>query len=378
MMIPYLISIGHWLPKQHKTPVGSRFVVSGRKCTVKTLSKDISKALRTVQKSIKFKCNYDHKFSKTSAYWIINSSKQVHEHIENINTHSQAKYIYTGDFSTLYSLIPHDQLLMRIRLMLELGFNISKKKCLRINKNNATWRDKFPVNAKCTYMDLEALMESINILLENIYISFNNKVYRQKIGIPIGSDCAQELANLYLLSYELEYVDKLLDVGHEDSKYVKYNSRYIDDLISLNDMGYMERIYQDIYPIEMKLNQTNNTSTNANYLDINIQVIDGKYVTKIYDKRRDYNFKIVSLPHMSSNVPLGPTYGVFISQVQRFFVANNTLEGFYKEVKGLVFKLLHQGFIKNKLKYYMAKYLDKRFLEFTFKYWQVIDIEKCF
>ena len=128
----------------------------------------------------------------------------------------------------------------------------------------------------------------------------------------------------------------------------------------------------------MKLNQTNNTSTNANYLDINIQVIDGKYVTKIYDKRRDYNFKIVSLPHMSSNVPLGHTYGVFISQVHRFFVANNTLEGFYNEVKGLVIKLLHQGFIKNKLKYYMAKYLDKRFLEFTFKYWQVIDIEKCF
>ena len=71
----------YWLPKQHKKPVGSRFVVSGRKCSVKTLSKDISKALRTVQKSIKFKCNYDHKFSKTSAYWIINSSKQVHEHI---------------------------------------------------------------------------------------------------------------------------------------------------------------------------------------------------------------------------------------------------------------------------------------------------------
>ena len=56
----------YWLPKHHKSPVSSRFVVSGRNCTVKSLSKNIAKALRIIQKSISFQCNYDHKFKKTS------------------------------------------------------------------------------------------------------------------------------------------------------------------------------------------------------------------------------------------------------------------------------------------------------------------------
>ena len=83
---------------------------------------------------------------------------------------------------------------------------------------------------------------------------------------------------------------------------------------SLNDMGYIEGAYSDIYPIEMKLNKTNNVSTAANYLDLNIEIVNGKFVTRLYDKRRDYNFKIISLPHMSSNVPTStnPTYGVLL------------------------------------------------------------------
>ena len=55
----------YWLPKHHKTPVSSRFVVSGKNCTVKSLSKNIAKALRIIQKAISFQCNYDHKFKKT-------------------------------------------------------------------------------------------------------------------------------------------------------------------------------------------------------------------------------------------------------------------------------------------------------------------------
>lgn len=40
----------YWLPKQHKTPPKSRFVVSGKYCTIKPLAKTLFKALKTVQK----------------------------------------------------------------------------------------------------------------------------------------------------------------------------------------------------------------------------------------------------------------------------------------------------------------------------------------
>ena len=262
--------------------------------------------------------------------------------------------------------------------MVTLGYKISGKKYIRVNSKNATWRDKLPVNSKCVHFDQKELMEAVELLLENIYIKFKNSVYKQNVGIPIGSDCAQELANLYLLSYEYSYVMSLRDNGHEDSHFLQYPNRYIDDLLSLNDSGYIERVYKDIYPDVMVLNKTNNTPDKATYLDINIEIINGKFVTKIYDKRRDFNFKIISLPHISGNVPVTPTYGVFISQVHRFFTANNSIEGFYAEVKALTSKLVKQGFTRNKMKYFLVKYVHNRFLDITFKYWAKFDICRCF
>ena len=374
MKLPYM----YWLPKHHKQPVGSRFVVSGSHCTMKKLSQDISKALRIIQKSVGFHCTYNHKFSKSSSYWIINNSSSVHENIQNINLNSTAKSVYSGDFSTLYTLIPHNQLISRIKSMVELGYKVSNKQYIRIGRAKASWSTKIPKNPKILYLTADELMECIKLLLDNLYVIFNNTVYQQVIGIPIGSNCSQELANLYLLSYEFDHVNQLIADGNEEARFTEYNSRYIDDLLSLNDLGYIERVYNDIYPVDMKLNKTNILSTSANYLDVHIEIIDGKFITSIYDKRKDFNFKIISLPHMSSNIPSGPAYGVYISQVYRYFRANNNIDGFYTEVKELSRKLVDQGFTVNKLKYHICKFFRKHFLEFTFKYWDKNDVSNCF
>ena len=59
---------------------------------------------------------------------------------------------------------------------------------------------------------------------------------------------------------------------------------------------------------------------------------------------------------MPSNVPTNPTYGIFISKVHRFLIANSDVKYFYDEVKGLTSKLIGQGFVKSKMKYFLCKY----------------------
>jgi hypothetical protein len=44
----------------------------------------------------------------------------------------------------------------------------------------------------------------------------------------------------------------------------------------------------------------------------------GQLSTKIYDKRDDFNFKIINFPNMCSNIPASPAYGVYISQLIRY------------------------------------------------------------
>jgi hypothetical protein len=40
----------------------------------------------------------------------------------------------------------------------------------------------------------------------------------------------------------------------------------------------------------------------------------GQISTQIYDKRDDFNFKIINFPNMCTNIPASPAYGVYISQ----------------------------------------------------------------
>jgi len=43
--------------------------------------------------------------------------------------------------------------------------------------------------------------------------------------------------------------------------------------------------------------------------------------TKLYNKRDDFTFAIVTFPFISSNIPASPAYGVYISQLPRYFRA---------------------------------------------------------
>ena len=44
--------------------------------------------------------------------------------------------------------------------------------------------------------------EALIYLLDNIYIRFGTKLYRQIVGIPMGTNCAPLVADLFLFCYE--------------------------------------------------------------------------------------------------------------------------------------------------------------------------------
>ena len=45
--------------------------------------------------------------------------------------------------------------------------------------------------------------EALIYLLDNIYIRFGTKLYRQIVGIPMGTNCAPLVADLFLFCYEI-------------------------------------------------------------------------------------------------------------------------------------------------------------------------------
>ena len=55
-------------------------------------------------------------------------------------------------------------------------------------------------------LSCQKVCEALTFLLDNIYIRFGSKLYRQIVGIPMGTHCAPLVADLYLFCYERDFM----------------------------------------------------------------------------------------------------------------------------------------------------------------------------
>ena len=78
---------------------------------------------------------------------------------------------------------------------------------------------------------------------------------RQTIGISMGTDCAPQLANLFLFHYEYSYMKQLMKDNLCMAKQFSDTVRYIDDLLTLNNRNFEGEI-MSMYPSELKLRKT--------------------------------------------------------------------------------------------------------------------------
>ena len=73
------------------------------------------------------------------------------------------------------------------------------------------------------------------------YIKFGQQLFLQTKGIPMGGNASPLIADLYLSLLEYQYLSKL--VRNKDFNLLhklKYNSRYIDDIITPNVENFLE------------------------------------------------------------------------------------------------------------------------------------------
>ena len=95
----------------------------------------------------------------------------------------------------------------------------------------------------------------------------------------------------------------------------------------------------------------------------------GKLLTRLYDKRDDFDFHIVNFPFLSSNILSSRSYGVYISQLIRYatccthYCSHN--DDFRYCHKCLDDRLLSQG--------YVALRLEKSLKKFYGRYQDIIE-----
>ena len=57
------------------------------------------------------------------------------------------------------------------------------------------------------------LVAHMEYLIDNIYVSIGNGVHRQCVEIPMGTNCAPLLANLFIFHHEYKYMRNLIKMN---------------------------------------------------------------------------------------------------------------------------------------------------------------------
>ena len=159
----------------------------------------------------------------------------------------------------------------------------------------------------------------IEFLVDNIYVRFGGQLFQQMVGIPMGTNCAPLLADLFLYSYENEFLDKLIKEGKDSLLESSIYHIVTSMTLSLLIIKDFKEFISHIYPKELTISETTESTSVASYLDLLfIRDNNNNITTKLYEKRDMFGFHIVNFPFMSSNIPSAPAYGVYASQLIRY------------------------------------------------------------
>jgi len=274
--------------------------------------------------------------------WVCKDSQQIPKLINHLNRSiplNQRQFpvlLQSYDFSKMYTNIDLNDLKSRLHSLFQEVFE-KNNRFLLVDKDGSKsrWsRTKKADSSSMKCFDLSKLTTWLEFLIDNIYLKFGSDVVvRQRIGIPMGTNCAVFLANYYLFYFELAFIRKLVTT----KKFALLTSfalskRYIDDLLSINNPHFerfalkpndvvVEDNITGIYPRSLTLNLEQSSTSSVHFLDVLIYRHNYTWYTKIFDKREVPPLNRVSdgkYPCMDSFLSDNSKYSVLTSQLHRY------------------------------------------------------------
>ena len=165
------------------------------------------------------------------------------------------------DFSTLYTTLPHNLFKDKLIDLIERTFQREGSPYLACNDRNAFFTSEKP-----------NVCDALTFLLDNIFIRFGTKLYRQVVGVPMGTNCAPLVADSFLFCYERDFMMPLSDDKQADViDAFNTTSRYLDDILNIDNV-YFDNMVNQIYPSELQLNKAYASDTKAAFLDLHLSI----------------------------------------------------------------------------------------------------------
>jgi hypothetical protein len=197
------------------------------------------------------------------------------------------------------------------------------------------------------------LISWLDFLLDNLFLCFGHCVYRQCIGIPMGSNCAVYLANFYLFSDEFDFLKHLLKnntcsvVLHRLSLAHRF-VLFVPDFPDFENFMYLDQdcFGSSIYPkTSCELNCTSK-GFSCNFLDLAVKQSPQGISCDIFDRHSKPEYaciEMIHMPHVHSNISITANLEVINSEFYRFLSLCSCKEFFVSQMVSIIVLLENKG-----------------------------------
>ena len=102
-------------PKMHKSTPKQRFIAALADCTTTRCSKLLAKSLALILRTLRLKDDNHIRRTGIRRFFVVDGYEEVATFVHNYRrVPSTTPHLYTGDFSTMYTGIPHEDLIDRV------------------------------------------------------------------------------------------------------------------------------------------------------------------------------------------------------------------------------------------------------------------------
>ncbi|XP_071580549.1 uncharacterized protein [Temnothorax nylanderi] len=194
----------------------------------------------------------------------------IYENITFTNTHLKNSSQLVNELGSItlesnYELVSLDVVSLFTNVPIELAINSIIKRWDSISKGTDIPKDEFILG--------------IRLVLNSTFLSFNNRIYKQIFGSPMGSPLSPIIADITLQDIEEKAIPLL-------PFHVTVFRRYVDDVIMAAPPEFFDRILQIFNSFHQRLQFTLEISVNntLNFLDVIVIVRENKFIFDWYHK----------------------------------------------------------------------------------------------
>ena len=178
--------------------------------------------LSTIKDGLVRYCNTKTSRNGVNNMWILKNSTSLLLSLDQLDVRT-ATSVQTFDFSTLYTSIPHDLLKSRISNLVHNAFR-KKDGSVRYTHIIVTRAQEYfthDINGGGDNMyTADNICKMIEFLIDNIFVQFGGRLFRQVIGIPMGTYCAPLLADPSYINHHDIFSRR--PISHTGAQYIDF------------------------------------------------------------------------------------------------------------------------------------------------------------